>query len=280
MARRSADSWTSGKSGLIDMRTGEAASAPTIPVICERIRYYRKQRNLMQKELGARIGVSGNAVTNWEAGRTRPDIFLIPAICDALGISFAELFGMDAPNLEMTEREKRLVRQYRLLDQEHMYTVDSLMQTLLTVQEARKETRKIVQLPLYGKSLAAGFGDPSEFESDSEPIRLYASPAVLQADCVFKVNGDSMEPQYHSGDLVLVKRIPDGSPLQFGEVGAFIVGNELYIKEYREDGLHSLNPQYPVMRFDGDTNVYLVGRVLGVAEPGAVSEDDPLLWKK
>ena len=44
--------------------------------------------------------------------------------------------------------------------------------------------------------------------------------------------------------------------------------NETYIKQYREDGLYSLNPDYAPMLFDGESaSVYLIGRVLGIAGP-------------
>ena len=79
-----------------------------------------------------------------------------------------------------------------------------------------------------------------------------------------------MEPDYHNGDLVLVERIPDAPSLSPGEIGAFIVGNETYIKRYEEDGLHSLNPAYPTMHFDEEASVYLIGRVLGILAQAAV----------
>ena len=92
---------------------------------------------------------------------------------------------------------------------------------------------------------------------------------------MFKVNGDSMEPKFHNGEYVLVERIPDGPRLRFGEIGAFIIGNELFIKEYQEDGLHSLNPNYPVMQFDGDQRVFLIGRVLrSISEAEIASDKD------
>lgn len=264
-----------GKHQMIDMKTGKPIEASKVPVICENIRYYRKRKELEQKQLAAKLGITGNAITNWEMGRTRPDISLIPDICDILGITFSELFGMDAPNTEFTVEEKKLVQEYRKLSEVNQRIVGSVMDTLLAEQN-RKPDRKIIEFPLYGKSLAAGIGDPSELEADTEPFYLYAGGSDLdQTDCIFKVNGDSMEPQFHSGSYVLVQRIPNGSPLQYGEIGAFIVGNELYIKEYQEDGLHSLNPKYPVMRFDNDTRVFLIGRVLRpVSDVEIVSEKD------
>jgi Predicted transcriptional regulator len=253
------------KHEMIDMKTGAIIQSTNIPVICQKIRYYRKKKGLEQKQLGAMVGVSGNAVTNWEKGRARPDISLIPDLCDILGISFSEIFGMDAPKLQMTEHEKNLIQSYRKLEGKSQEFVSAIIDTLL-VKQNQKPLRKIVDLPLYGKSLAAGIGDPSELEYDVEPIYLYDSIGLAHADSVFKVNGDSMEPKFHSDDYVLVERIPDGPRLRFGEIGAFIVGNELYIKEYQEDGLHSLNPNYPVMHFDGDQRVFLIGRVLRVIQ--------------
>ena len=95
---------------------------------------------------------------------------------------------------------------------------------------------------------------------------------VDRADCVFTVNGNSMEPKFHNGDMVMVSRIPDAPDLQPGEIGAFIVGNESYIKEYQEDGLNSLNPKYSTMHFSEEESVYLIGRVLGTAAPEEVAD--------
>ena len=154
----------------------------------------------------------------------------------------------------------------------HRHAVSRLVDTLLEVQAA-ESCPKIRKLTFFERSMAAGIGDPTEFEDEGEPIFLYASEAVDRADCVFSVSGDSMEPEYHDGDLVLVRRIPDAPELKEGEIGAFIVGNETYIKEYREDGLHSLNPQYDVMPFSDEESVYLIGRVMGVLNPESIATE-------
>ena len=59
--------------------------------------------------------------------------------------------------------------------------------------------------------------------------------------------------------------------LQLGEVGAFIVGNETYIKGYGEKGLESLNPKYMPLQFGENDSVYLIGRVMGILDPGQVA---------
>ena len=79
-----------------------------------------------------------------------------------------------------------------------------------------------------------------------------------------------MEPDYRDGDLVLVERGASGLSIGMGEVGAFIVGNETYIKVREEDGLHSLNPKYDVLKF-GEESVYLIGKVLTVLDPEKIA---------
>jgi transcriptional regulator with XRE-family HTH domain len=57
-----------------------------------RIAALRKQRELTQEALGNAVGVSAQAVSKWENGGT-PDVELLPAIADTLGVSIDDLFG-------------------------------------------------------------------------------------------------------------------------------------------------------------------------------------------
>ena len=102
---------------------------------------------------------------------------------------------------------------------------------------------------------------------------LYNNQIDPCADAVFSVNGDSMEPDFHDKDLVLVERIQDGRDLQYGEIGAFITGNETYIKRYEKDGLYSLNEKYKPINFKGEESVYLIGRVLGKLDPRNIADE-------
>ena len=89
--------------------------------------------------------------------------------------------------------------------------------------------------------LAAGPDAGIRDITEAETLYLHNEAQLHRADGVYKVNGDSMEPTYHDGDMVLVEHIPDGSALRLGEIGAFASGNESYVKEYQADGLHSHN---------------------------------------
>ena len=270
MPRRSIERPAKGTGNVIDMKTGKAVERPALPVLCERIRFYRERAGIEQKTLAKLIGVTGNAVSNWENGRGRPDINLLPDICRALNVTMYDLFDMEDPSIRYSAGDQIFLDQYKQLSPGHRMAVDQMVDTLLKVQIA-ESVPLVRRLTFYQKSLAAGLGDPTEIDDEGQPIFLYASREVDRADCVFTVNGDSMEPEYHNGDMVLVSRIPDAPDLQPGEVGAFIVGNETYIKVYREEGLESLNPKYPIMHFHDAESVYLIGRVTGILDPKQVA---------
>ena len=51
--------------------------------IGSRIRKYREERGLSQKQLAELIGVKNNRVSNWEQGLNRPDADILAALCRA-----------------------------------------------------------------------------------------------------------------------------------------------------------------------------------------------------
>lgn len=63
-------------------------------LIGEQITRYRKERNLTQEEPGRAVGVSTQAVSRWENGGA-PDVALLPAIADKLGVTIDALFGRE-----------------------------------------------------------------------------------------------------------------------------------------------------------------------------------------
>ena len=174
---------------------------------------------------------------------------------------------MESPRPQFSEEELELVDLFRQLTPGNKRAVRILTTNLRTAQIA-DTCPEIVVLSYVERGLAAGTADPTEFEDAAIPIYLYASERTKHADYVFHVNGDSMEPEYHNNDMVLVQAIPEGPDLKHGEVGAFIKGNEQFIKVYEEDGLRSLNPAYPFMDFsETDETVYIIGRVVGIINP-------------
>lgn len=262
------------KTGIVNMQTNqEVEITRSIPAVCRQIKYYRELRNMEQKELARRLDIHPNAISNWENGRSRPDISILPAICKSLNISLYMLLDVENPIDHYTAGEQTMIDEFRALSTAHQFVVREMITSLKDAEmlEQRREVRKLIY---FERPLAAGIGDPSEFLDRGDPFYLYANPLSNKADCIFNVNGDSMEPEFINGAMVYVQRFPNCGELQPGEIGAFIVGNEAYIKVFEKDGLHSLNKKYKTMHFTDEESVYLIGRVLGIVEYEDIAKDE------
>jgi len=56
------------------------------------IKQIREKNNLTQSDLANKLSVSDKTISKWETGRGYPDITMIPALSEALGVSVIELF--------------------------------------------------------------------------------------------------------------------------------------------------------------------------------------------
>ena len=191
-------------------------NADPIATVIRQMNRFRMERGLDQKQFAALVGVSYGVMNHWLLGHTRPDIGSLPRIAAVLGVSLYDLYDLPDPARTSPE-ERRLIAEYRRLSGGHKAALTALSHALLAAEETER-LRPIVALTLVGHALAAGIGDPIDFQDTAEPIYLYDDPLLRGADAVFPVNGDSMEPVYHDRDLVLVERIRDGA-LAFGEIG-------------------------------------------------------------
>lgn len=265
--------------------TMKAAKKKEISIIGQRIKFFREKLGMEQKTLAEKLGIIGNAISNWERGRSRPDIALLPKIADALGVTIDELFyrtdphkfspALDTQNNNSSEYKRfsksslMLLEQYGQLSVSHQFVVDAVVEKLLEAEdmEIYDQVEEGIE---FTKSLAAGFDPGVEFDDKGETIYYYKEKVRPNTDCIFSVSGDSMEPEFHNGDKVMVQRYPNCGNLRPGEIGAFITRNETYIKEYQRDGLHSLNKAYKTMKFTDEDSVYIIGKVLGVLDPDAL----------
>ena len=75
-----------------------------------------------------------------------------------------------------------------------------------------------------------------------------------------------MEPDFHDGDIVLVKGKPK---IEIGQIGIFVVNGFGYIKELGKNRLISLNDDYDDIKLTENDSVWCMGEVIGTLE-----EDD------
>lgn len=86
----------------------------------------RKKSDITQDQLAEQLGVSVSAVSQWENGRTMPDISAIPVLCHIFDVTSDELLGIDREKDE--EEIKRInAEANRLLDHAHTAKAEKLL---------------------------------------------------------------------------------------------------------------------------------------------------------
>lgn len=89
-------------------------------VIGAQITKFRKAAGITQEELGKAAGVSTQAVSRWENGGA-PDVTLLPAIADRLGVTIDALFGREGGDVQdiqdLVKKWVRTMPQEQVFDQ-------------------------------------------------------------------------------------------------------------------------------------------------------------------
>ena len=118
---------------------------------------------------------------------------------------------------------------------------------------------KIVKLKLYDIGVSAGTGSYL-FDSGYKMISLNSNKISESADFAVRVSGNSMNPKYENGDILLVS---EKQPVSEGELGIFSVNGESYFKQFGNDRLISLNKDYRDIVFSENDDVRCFGKVIG-----------------
>lgn len=121
---------------------------------------------------------------------------------------------------------------------------------------ARTEKRSIL---LYDLPVSAGVGVYLD-ETAAESISVPNTEKTAEADYALRISGDSMEPKYHDGDVLLVK---ETDSVDVGELGIFLLDGCGFFKAYGGDRLLSLNPDYAPILLKDFSDIQCKGAVVG-----------------
>lgn len=235
----------------------------------DRIKEARKNRGITQSELGELIGVAKTTVAGYEKNRepTAAQLGLIADVLD-VGVSFL-LQDEIKRHHEYTatpDEMENIIKKYRTLDG---YGKDAV-QAILDLEYNRcadaalvDETPKVISLRLSEQSAAAGTGTylgPEQFRT----IYVKESDIARRAAYCIPVSGDSMEPVYRDGDILLVS----SEQAKIGDIGIFTLSGKGYVKKRGNDVLLSLNGKYVPIPMD--ESIVCNGKVIGVLDKSEI----------
>lgn len=126
-----------------------------------------------------------------------------------------------------------------------------------TVGETAARSRRSILL--YDLPVSAGTGEFLSEESGSR-IQIPNDPRTAKADYALRISGNSMEPEYRNGDILLVQRT---DTVATGELGIFLLEGCGYFKQYGGDSLISLNTAYAPIPLKDYASAVCCGKVVG-----------------
>lgn len=234
-----------------------------------RIKERRKQLGLTATQLAEKLGVHHSTIYRYENG----DIEKVPTailsdIAKILDTTPAFLMGWEdtqqknvssifddkilniGRELQSSRRSKWIDYGERLLEEQKTSTID--------------ESITYYTYNYYNQPASAGTG---QYLNDVR-VETIDLPVDINADFVVPIYGDSMEPDYSSGDYIFVKLSVN---LSDGDIGVFEYNGDAYIKQLiinKHDAfLRSLNDKYDDIPIDTDSNFRIIGEVAGSYTP-------------
>lgn len=247
--------------------------------LSDNIKYFRKQNKLTQKELARKLKIAPTAISAWEVGRNKPLMDNIEQMASIFGIPKSKLLGDEIYKIQETASPELIPSTLQKINStssqlEHKRQLNVLdyAETQLEQQNTVENSKDIVEEPqatyytynYYDHAASAGTG---QYLNDIQ-VETIELPVDYDADFVIPVYGDSMEPEYHSGDYVFVKLSVE---LTDGDIGVFEYYGDAYIKQLliNADGafLHSLNSKYEDIPIDRDSDFRIIGEVVGSFTP-------------
>lgn len=122
------------------------------------------------------------------------------------------------------------------------------------------EPEQLIKIMHSFYKVSAGRGFDLSGDDEWEEIEIPDTREARKADYALTIQGDSMEPIYYNGDIVLVKK---QDAIDIGQVGIFVLDGSGFIKKYNGDRLISLNEKYDDILLEDYSDCRCDGRVIG-----------------
>lgn len=240
--------------------------------IGNQIKTFRKSAGFTQDELAKRLNTTKQTISRYEKGDRKANQDMLFELCDIFGVSIDDFFPSQNETLQSPSTSP-IQTIYDELNPPRQVKVLNYAERQLKEQRNEEETKgtevsEAIQLysyDYYDHPASAGTG---QYLNDVRVERIEL-PVDIDADFVIPIKGDSMEPDYHDGDLVFIQTSVD---LNDGVIGVFNYNGDAYIKQLVIDKeqayLHSLNPAYKDMPITPETDFRIIGEVVDLYREG------------
>jgi len=112
---------------------------------------------------------------------------------------------------------------------------------------------------LYELPVSAGNGVYLD-DTKAERIQIPDNEKTESVEYAIRISGNSMEPAYRDGDILLVENCES---VEVGELGIFVLDGDGFFKKFGGDRLMSLNPAYGDILLRNFEEAVCCGRVIG-----------------
>lgn len=232
----------------------------------DNVKRIKNKLNITNEELSQSSRIPTGTLNKLLSGQTASiKLETLEILANALNVSVHELIG---GGNDISDDESKVIEMLREIDGDDY---DKIYNSILgaynrAIQRKKRMSSVFVveedntrQIILYDAPVSAGRGNYLDSEC-TKKLTLALNELTDRADYALRVRGDSMEPRYSDGDIVIVE---SGSEIEQGKIGIFILNGESYIKKYYKDRLVSLNPKYSDIYFTDSDSIECKGIVLG-----------------
>ena len=228
----------------------------------DRLKNLRKAKGATQADVAEALGIKESAYSNYEKDLREPNAVVLKAMSKYFGVTIDYLLDCHT-GFVASRSEQEHIKKYRTLDPYGQKAVTSVLdiefERCTYIPEPNRE--ELIEVSINYAPVSAGFGDELEDYEQWEKASVPLTPESRKADFILVVDGDSMEPKFHNGDYILVRKQP---AVDIGQIGIFGVDGKGYVKKYGGDKLISLNKKYPDIPLDEESRCF--GLVLGVTD--------------
>lgn len=234
--------------------------------IAHALKRLRENVGLTADEVGAIVGKSGKTVNAWENGRGQPDAEILIKLCNIYKVNniLAEFDNSNSikAQTEFSVSEHIIINKYRTLDEYGKKAIDNLLNVeyercTAPVEEQEQPT---IQIRHSYYKVSAGHGFDLDDGDAWEEISVPDTYEARKADFALTIKGDSMQPVYFDGDIVLVRQ---QDTVDIGQIGIYVLNGAGYIKKNGGDRLISINEEYEDILIAEYDDCRCVGKVIG-----------------